>query len=59
MANRPRSSINPLTKKRLPPAARRTPVSKKTFAGRDPSMARRETTRQKARESRLARNHPS
>src|SRR6516164_5006893 len=52
MANRPRSPINPLATKRLPPAARRTPASKKTFAGRDPSMPRRETTRQKAREPR-------
>jgi hypothetical protein len=40
------------------PAARRTPKSIKTLAGRDPAMHRREKTRQKARHSRLARNHP-
>jgi hypothetical protein len=59
MASRPRNPINPLLKRNLPPAALRTPTSKRTIAGRDPAMPRRETTRQKARQSRLARNHPS
>jgi hypothetical protein len=40
------------------PATRRTPKSLKTLAGKDPAMPRRETTRQRARFSRLARNHP-
>ncbi|WP_407178938.1 hypothetical protein [Bradyrhizobium sp. STM 3562] len=48
---------NPKVKK-MHPAARRTPKSVKTLAGRDPARQRREKTRQKARRSRLARNHP-
>jgi hypothetical protein len=38
------------------PAARRTPKSKKTAGGRDTALQRRQTTREKVRQSRLARN---
>ena len=38
------------------PAARGTPKSKKTAGGRDTALPRRQTTRERVRQSRLARN---
>jgi hypothetical protein len=39
------------------PAARRTPKSKKTAGGHDTALPRRQKTRVKVRQSRLARKH--
>jgi hypothetical protein len=41
------------------PAARRTPKSKKAIGGRDPAQPRRQKTRVKVRQARLARKKQS
>ena len=56
MALRP--IVKPVVKRKMHPAAERTPKSRKAIGGHDTAKPRRAKTRQRVRQSRLARNHP-